>query len=98
MSRTQEVGPAPVPEPVHPDGLECERVVFGNLTFRELTGRYFDYLLRLTGGRLTEVARRGGIAKATAYEWKARYRNGGDRGEPSEQSEPDGGPHDGAST
>ncbi len=88
-------------EPVHADGLECERVVFGNLTFRELTGRYFDYLLRLTGGRLTEVARRGGIAKATAFEWRKRFKNGGERNTPhsdhNEHNAPDGDPDDGAS-
>jgi DNA-binding NtrC family response regulator len=69
--------PQPATELAHTNGIECERVVFGSLTYRELTGRYFDYLLQLTGGRLTEVARRAGIAKATAFEWRKRFKNGG---------------------
>ncbi len=50
-----------------------DAAVFGELTYRDVTERYYRYLLRVCGGRLSEVARRAGIAKATAYEWKNRF-------------------------
>ena len=43
---------------------------FGSLTYRELTEAYFRYLFDITEGRIPEVARRAGIAKSTAYEWR----------------------------
>lgn len=46
--------------------------VFGKLTYRELTEAYFRYLHDRTGGRVPEIAKRAGIAKSTAYEWKDR--------------------------
>ncbi len=57
------------------DGLRAaaERQVFDQVTYRELTGAYFAYLMRRHDGRLPEIARAAGIAKATAYEWRDRY-------------------------
>jgi len=55
-------------------GPECERAVFGDLSYRDVTACYFAYLKRRFGDRLPEVARRAGIAKATAYEWNQRFR------------------------
>ncbi len=57
----------------HNDPEVCEGRVFGDLTYREITGRYFLYLKRRSEGRLSEVARRAGIGKTTVYEWKERY-------------------------
>lgn len=51
----------------------AEECVFGELSYREVTECYFRYLLRRSGGRLPEVARRAGIAKATVYEWRQRF-------------------------
>jgi DNA-binding NtrC family response regulator len=56
-----------------PVSADCETAAFGSLSFRDLTERYYRYLMRVTGGRLPEVARRAGIAKGTAYEWKNRF-------------------------
>jgi len=44
------------------------------------------------------VARRAGIAKATAFEWRKRFKNGGEHNEHGEHIEEDGGPDDGAGT
>jgi DNA-binding NtrC family response regulator len=52
---------------------DSEREVFAGRTYRELTARYFEFLCRETDGKLAEVARIAGIAKATAYEWKDRF-------------------------
>ncbi len=50
-----------------------EDIVFEGLPYRRMMERYFAYLYRTCGGRLPEVARVAGIAKATAYEWKEKY-------------------------
>jgi len=42
-------------------------------TYREVTRRYFFHLYRETGGRLPEIARRAGISKTTAYEWREKF-------------------------
>ncbi|MDM7916884.1 MAG: sigma-54-dependent transcriptional regulator [Candidatus Eisenbacteria bacterium] len=63
-----------VTESAHRVPESCERAVFEGLTFRQVTARYFDYLTRESGGNLPEVARRAGIAKATVYEWRSRFR------------------------
>ena len=47
--------------------------MFGETSYRELTAAYYRYLVRTSGGRLAEVARRAGISKATVYEWRLRY-------------------------
>lgn len=51
----------------------AERLIFDAVTYRELTGAYFAFLMRQHAGRLAEIARAAGIAKATAYEWRDRY-------------------------
>ncbi len=65
-----------------PSAAAAEGAVFGDRTYRELTGAYFRYLLAKSGGRLAEVARRAGISKATAYEWKYRFESTSERGQP----------------
>jgi len=59
-------------------GEEEEGKIFANCTYRELTARYFAYLMKRTEGRLLEVARLAGIGRATAYEWRDRFSAGGD--------------------
>jgi DNA-binding NtrC family response regulator len=67
-----------------------EEEIFGHATYDRLTGLYFKYLMRRTGGRLSEVADLAGIGKTTAYEWRKRY-----GGEPASGDQPAGGgePH-----
>ena len=45
----------------------------GQERFRSLTAAYYRHLMRVTGGKLAEVARLAGISRTTAYEWKERY-------------------------
>jgi DNA-binding NtrC family response regulator len=59
--------------PVSPSSSVCEDAVFGASSYRDLTAAYYRYLLRNAAGRLPELARRAGISRATAYEWRARY-------------------------
>lgn len=75
---TSEAPGAGETEPDPADGydrrrIEMEDQVFEGLTHRELTARYYAYLYRVCGGSKPEVARRAGIAKTTAYEWKERF-------------------------
>jgi hypothetical protein len=64
---------------------DCGADTFSHVSYRELTARYFQFLYDATGGRLSEVSRRAGIGKGTAYEWRDRYLGAGDRvGEPDD--------------
>jgi DNA-binding NtrC family response regulator len=66
-------------------GHDCGANVFSHVPYRELTARYFKFLYDASDGRLSEVARRAGIGKATAYEWRERFLGAGDRaGEPDD--------------
>ena len=66
-------------------GHDCGASVFFGVPYRELTALYFHFLYDATGGRLSEVARRAGIGKATAYEWRDRYLGAVERaGDPSD--------------
>jgi DNA-binding NtrC family response regulator len=56
-----------------PEPHSCEAALFAESPYRELTARYFRFLYQTSGGRLSEVARRAGIGKATAYEWRDRF-------------------------
>jgi len=71
LSRTARDPGGPVFPPLSAEA--CEDVVFGDLSYRDLTARYFEYLKRRARGKLPEVARRAGIAKATVYEWAQRF-------------------------
>ncbi len=57
-----------------------EDVVFGETTYRDLTAAYFRWLVRTSGGRLPDVARRAGISRATVYEWRDRFAEGREAG------------------
>ncbi len=88
-SAAPDTNTAAVPEPaLSPHTLDAR--VFGDLTFEQVRARYVAYLLRRTGGNVPELARRAGIAKATAYKWQARYADSGPA--------PGGRPPDGASS
>ncbi|HVP14469.1 MAG TPA: sigma 54-interacting transcriptional regulator [Terriglobales bacterium] len=63
---------APGPAGVGPRGCG-EEEIFGHASYDQLTAAYFEYLMRRTGGRLSEVADLADIAKTTAYEWRKRY-------------------------
>ena len=61
-----------------------ERMVFAELTYRQLMERYFGYLYVRSGGNLPRLAQMAGIAKQTAYEWRDRFgRNPVDSPRPS---------------
>ena len=51
--------------------------LFKGRNYDAVTGAYYHFLVRTTGGQMTEAARLAGISKTTIYEWRKRYGGGG---------------------
>jgi DNA-binding NtrC family response regulator len=71
-SRIERLGPA-VGDAHGADPTRCEQVVFGDLTYEQVTERYFHFLYRTTHGNLRRLGELASIAKSTVYAWRDKY-------------------------
>lgn len=74
VAQYERFAPAPheaAVAPPHP--ADPADALFGGCSYDEVTRAYYHYLVRVTGGQMTEAARLADIGKTTIYEWRKRY-------------------------